>query len=236
MKQLRSEKILAEVKYLFLVHKIYNARRKVFLHQKTSERTRPLFSKSLKGMVTKNFPGGFAPKPIHLPISVKCLHSALDQVKVSKSTIRKIRKIARDANLVRDLITMFDLKGRHFAAAPLTKNARQPLSPPPPRILYKAENVPVSHRIHMIFDHYCSLNIKEESLANVSFTVKTEDVYHPCCQYPEWNGTFIGLRFFCKQKLLNISCSLWFPKKGSLIVILHKFRPTEATFELDGCQ
>ena len=98
MKQLRPEKILAEVKYLFLVHKIYKFRRKVFLHQKTSERTRPLFSKSLKGMVTKNFPGGFAP---HLPKSIKCLHSAPDQVKV-KSTIKKIFKIARAANLVRD--------------------------------------------------------------------------------------------------------------------------------------
>ena len=128
MKQLRSEKILAEVNYRFLVQKIYNVRRKVFLHQKTSERTRPLFSKSLKGMVTKNFPGGFAPRPPHLPQSIKCLRSTLDQVKVSKSTIKKIGKIARAANLVRDLITMFDLKGRHFAAGPpLTKKARPPL-------------------------------------------------------------------------------------------------------------
>ena len=130
MKQLQSEKILAEVNYLFLVQKIYNIRRKVFLHQKTSERTRPLFSKSLKGMVTKNFPGGFAPRPPHLPQSIKSLHSALDQVKVSKSTIKKIGKIPRAVNLVRDLITMFDLKGRHFAAAPppLTKKARPPLT------------------------------------------------------------------------------------------------------------
>ena len=37
---------------------------------------------------------------------------------MSKSTIKKIRKIARAANLVRDLITMFDLKERHFAAGP----------------------------------------------------------------------------------------------------------------------
>ena len=102
MKQLRSEKILAEVKYFFLVHKIYKFRRKVFLHQKTSERTRPLFSKSLKGMVTKNFPGGFGPRPLHLPKSIKCLNSAPDQVKVSKSTIKEIFKIARAANLVRD--------------------------------------------------------------------------------------------------------------------------------------
>ena len=95
MKQLRSEKILAAVNYLFLVQGIYNVGRKVFLHQKTSERTRPLFSKSLKGMVTKSFPGGFAPRPPPMPKSIKCLHSALDQVKVSKSTIKKIGKIAR---------------------------------------------------------------------------------------------------------------------------------------------
>ena len=44
--------------------------------------------------------------------------SPLDQVEVSKSTIKKIGKIARDVNLVRDLITIFDLKGRHFAAGP----------------------------------------------------------------------------------------------------------------------
>ena len=69
-------------------------------------------------MVTKKFPGGFAPRPPHFPESVKCLHSALNKVKVSKSTIKKIGKIARAANLVRDLITMFDLKGRHFAAGP----------------------------------------------------------------------------------------------------------------------
>ena len=59
------------------------------------------------------------PKVWHAkPKVIECIHSALDQVKVSKSTIKKIGKIARAANLVRDLITMFDLKGRHFAAGP----------------------------------------------------------------------------------------------------------------------
>ena len=73
-------------------------------------------------MVTKNFPGGFT----HLPKSIKCLHSALDQVKVSKSAIKEIAKIARAANLVKDLITMFDLKGHYFAAGPPDKKSQAP--------------------------------------------------------------------------------------------------------------
>ena len=102
MKQLRPEKILAEVKYLFLVHEIYKFRRKVFLHQKTTERTRPLFSKSLKGMVTKNFPGASPPDPLICLSQLNVYIQPPDQVKVSKSTIKKIFKIARAANLVRD--------------------------------------------------------------------------------------------------------------------------------------
>ena len=90
-----------------------------------SERGEPLFSRSMRGIVTKNFPGGFAPRPPpHFPQSLKCLHLALDQVKVSKNTSKKIREIANAANPVRDKITVFDLKGRHFATAPPPPNEK----------------------------------------------------------------------------------------------------------------
>ena len=85
--------MLAEVKYLFLVHKYT-----------TCEGTAPENVPKGKAVVFQEFEGhghekfswGLCPpRPPHFPQSFKCLHPAVDQVKVSKTTNRKIRKIAR---------------------------------------------------------------------------------------------------------------------------------------------
>ena len=94
IKQLRWEKIFTEITYCILVHKIYNLRRKVFLHQKMSERQGPCFQE-LEGHGQEKFSWGLHPHFSILPQSLKCLHPVLDQVKVSNNTSRKIRKIAR---------------------------------------------------------------------------------------------------------------------------------------------
>ena len=95
-----------------------------------SERAKHNFSKSLKNMVTKTSFRGFAQRLRDLSFDsvIQMYTSSPGNVNGVKEYELEDREIYKAANLFRDFITMFDLKVRHFAAAPPDEKSQEPLS------------------------------------------------------------------------------------------------------------